>query len=104
MRAKRNYRLIVENSSDIIFTLNEVGDLFIFRLLLNILGYSATDLIGHPFRSVLHPDDIKIVQEAIKHNIMDGRQTPAALNTGSGIFPVNGAGITELGIQSVTQW
>ena len=75
--SEEKYRLIVENSSDIIFTLNEVGDfIYISAAVKNILGYSATDLIGHPFRSVLHPDDIKIVQEAIQHNILDGRQTP----------------------------
>jgi PAS domain S-box-containing protein len=75
--SEEKYRLIVENSSDIIFTLNDAGDfIYISAAVKNILGYNATDLIGHPFRSVLHPDDIKIVQEAIQHNIMDGRQTP----------------------------
>jgi diguanylate cyclase (GGDEF)-like protein/PAS domain S-box-containing protein len=75
--SEEKYRLIVENSSDIIFTLNDAGDfIYISAAVKNILGYNATDLIGHPFRSVLHPDDIKIVQEAIQHNILDGRQTP----------------------------
>jgi diguanylate cyclase (GGDEF)-like protein/PAS domain S-box-containing protein len=75
--SEEKYRMIVENSSDIIFTLNDAGDfIYISAAVKNVLGYNATDLIGRPFRSVLHPDDIKIVQEAIQRNIMDGHQTP----------------------------
>ena len=75
--SEEKYRLIVENSSDIIFTLNGAGDfIYISAAVKNVLGYNATDLIGRPFRSVLHPDDIKIVQEAIQRNIIDGHQAP----------------------------
>ncbi len=75
--SEEKYRLIVENSSDIIFTLNATGDfLYISAAVKNILGYNAADLLGHAFRSILYPDDIKIVQEAIQRNIMDGHQTP----------------------------
>jgi diguanylate cyclase (GGDEF)-like protein/PAS domain S-box-containing protein len=75
--SEEKYRLIVENSSDIIFTLNAEGDfIYVSAAVKNVLGYDAADLTGRPFRSILHPDDIKTVQEAIKRNIMDGHQTP----------------------------
>jgi diguanylate cyclase (GGDEF)-like protein/PAS domain S-box-containing protein len=75
--SEEKYRLIVENSSDIIFTLNAVGEfIYISSSVKNVLGYNATDLIGHPFVSIIHPDDLQVVQQAVQHNIVDGHQTP----------------------------
>jgi diguanylate cyclase (GGDEF)-like protein/PAS domain S-box-containing protein len=75
--SEEKYRLIVENSSDIIFTLDAEGEfIYVSAAVKNVLGYNAAELTGRPFRSILHPDDIKTVQEAIQRNIMDGHQTP----------------------------
>ena len=75
--SEEKYRLIVENSSDIIFTLNAAGEFtFISASVKNMLGYNANDLIGHFFQSVVHADDVKLIQEAIQRNILDGHQTP----------------------------
>jgi len=75
--SEEKYRLIVENSSDIIFTLNAEGNIiYISPSVKNILGYKATDLMGRPFQSLVHPDDIPVVQRAIQRHIQDGHQTP----------------------------
>jgi diguanylate cyclase (GGDEF)-like protein/PAS domain S-box-containing protein len=75
--SEEKYRLIVENSSDIIFTLNAAGDfLYISGSVRNVLGYNASDLVGHPFRLIVHPEDVKLIQDAIQRNILDGNQTP----------------------------
>jgi diguanylate cyclase (GGDEF)-like protein/PAS domain S-box-containing protein len=75
--SEEKYRLIVENSSDIIFTLNSEGKfLYISSSVKNVLGYSAAELTGRLFYSIIHPDDVKIVQAAIQRNIVDGHQTP----------------------------
>ena len=75
--SEEKYRLIVENSSDIIFTLNAAGEfLYISGSVKNVLGYNAPDLVGHPLRLVVHPEDVKLIQDAIQRNILDGHQTP----------------------------
>jgi len=59
----------VENSSGYYFTLNAVGEfIYISSSVKNVLGYNATDLIGHPFVSIIHPDDLQVVQQAVQRN------------------------------------
>ena len=75
--SEAKYRLIVENSIDIIFTLDGEGNfIYVSPSAKKILGYNPDDLVGHPFQSIVHPDDVKIVQAAVKRNTVDGHQTP----------------------------
>jgi len=54
MRAKRNHRLIVENSRDIIFVLNRHGDfIYVSPSINDELGYTPASLIGHPIFSLV---------------------------------------------------
>jgi PAS domain S-box-containing protein len=75
--SEEKYRLIVEKSTDIIFSFNAAGEfLYISPSIKNLLGYDPNDLIGHPFQSLIHPDDFPILQQAIQRNIKDGSQAP----------------------------
>ena len=63
--SEEKYRLIVENSQDIIFTLNGPGEfIYVSPSIKNILGYSPNKIIGRPFNSLVHPEDIHIIQSA----------------------------------------
>jgi len=62
--SEEKYRLIVENSRDLIYTLNTAGEfVYISPSVTSILGYSPQDLIGCSFISYIHPDDLPVVQE-----------------------------------------
>jgi PAS domain S-box-containing protein len=71
--SEEKYRLIVENSTDIIFTLNGRGEfIYLSPSIKNVLGYNQNDLIGVSFRSLVHPDDIHVIDEAIQSHHIDG--------------------------------
>ena len=77
---EEKYRLIVDNSLDIIFTLNSEGKfLYISPSIKKVLGYNQTDLIGQPFHAVVHPDDVAFVIESIKRLFKDGYNTPGGI-------------------------
>jgi diguanylate cyclase (GGDEF)-like protein/PAS domain S-box-containing protein len=112
--SEAKYRLIVENSIDIIFTLDKLGNfIYVSPSAKKILGYNPQDLVGQPFTSLVHPDDIKTVQTSVQRNIMDGHQTPGGTEyrvrhfsgewrwhngTGNGVRDANGAFLYFLGI------
>ena len=75
--SEEKYRLIVENSSDFIYTLNAKGEfIYISPSVRNILGYNPPDLIGRAFTSLVHPDDLHVIEEAI-HRHDEGKEQPA---------------------------
>jgi len=78
--SEEKYRLIVENSRDIIFTLNPARIfVYVSPSIKRVLGYSQTDIIGQTFGSIIHPNDIETVIEAILRNIKDGYNTPGGI-------------------------
>ena len=75
--SEAKYRLIVENSRDIIFVLNPEGEfIYLSPSISSILGYSQDELTGRTFRSLIHPDDLPIIQKVMRLNIENGQQTP----------------------------
>ena len=76
-RSEQKYRLIVEKSTDIIFSFNAAGEfLYVSPSIKNLLGYDPNDLLGHPFQALVHPTDIHVIEQAIQRNIKDGSQAP----------------------------
>jgi len=75
--SEERYRLIVEKSNDVLFTFNIAGEFsYISPSVKNILGYDPSDLIGRSLSSLVHPENVLQMQQAIQHNIKDGSQTP----------------------------
>jgi PAS domain S-box-containing protein len=57
--SEENYRLLVENSRDIIYTLNTDGVFtFVSPAWTTLLGHSVNQVVGQPFQQFVHPDDL----------------------------------------------
>jgi PAS domain S-box-containing protein len=66
--SEEKYRLIVENSQDIIFTLDSAGEFrYVSPSVKRMLGYDQADLMGLPFNSLIHPEDRHIIEDAIQN-------------------------------------
>jgi PAS domain S-box-containing protein len=75
--SEEKYRLIVEKSNDVIFTFDGSEQLtYISPSIKNALGYEPSELIGHTFGSLVHPEDLHILRKVIQRNMQDGSQTP----------------------------
>jgi PAS domain S-box-containing protein len=74
--SEEKYRLIVENNNDVVFTFDRAEQLvYMSSSIKKALGYNPADLIGHTFESLVHPDDLPGLREAIQRNIKDSSQT-----------------------------
>jgi len=57
--SEEKYRLMIENSHDIIYTLTADGVfIFVSPAWTTLLGHPVTQVTGHPFQKFVHPDDI----------------------------------------------
>ena len=78
--SEEKYRLIVENTRDIMFTLNLDEKLvYISPAIKKVLGFNPDEFIGHTFQSIVHPDDIPALRQAIQRNLREGYYTPDGL-------------------------
>lgn len=69
------YRMHIENSSDVIFTLNEEGVFtFISPSWILHFGYSINESIGKSFREFVHPDDEQPLNEYLKRLFVKGQR------------------------------
>ena len=76
-KSEEKYRLIVDNTRDIIFMLNVAGEfIYVSPSVKNALGYNQSDLIGHPFQSIMQEEDIHNVITAVGRNVRDGYKFP----------------------------
>ena len=58
-KSESRYRMLVENSCDIILSLDTGGNFtFVSRAWKAMLGHDPTDIIGHNFREFIHPEDV----------------------------------------------
>ena len=68
--SEEKYRMIVENTRDLIYTINSEGEyVYVSPSVKTMLGYNQTDLIGKSFISLVHPDDIPMIREEIRRNL-----------------------------------
>jgi len=71
---KEKYKLILDNSNDLIAILNQdfEHEYINESAYLNILGYSKEDIIGKRVRDFTHPDDIVRSSKILKRNLIKG--------------------------------
>ena len=75
-QSERLHRFLVENSPDLIYTLGHSG-LFVFvnKRFELLLGYSREELIGKPYSTIVHDDDIEKSLYAFTERRRDDRAT-----------------------------
>ena len=65
-RSEEYFRSLIENSSDIIVTVNELGVFtFVSHTIERILGYRVDDLLGRNLFDLVHPEDRAQVRSAL---------------------------------------
>jgi len=68
------YRLMIENSPDVLFTLNTDGVfMFVSPAWTAHLGHPVTQVIGKPFGHFIHPDDLVSCQAFLKRTLETGQ-------------------------------
>jgi PAS domain S-box-containing protein len=80
-RSEENYRALVENINDVIFKLDIQGRFtYISPMIEHISGYKMRDIIGLPFTSFIHPDDVPGIQASFER-LLAGRLEPYEFRT-----------------------
>lgn len=70
------HRFLVENSPDLIYTLDHSGRFtFINGRVETLLGYSRDELIGNPYCTIVHDDDVEKARYAFTERRRDSRAT-----------------------------
>lgn len=72
-KSESRYRVLVENSCDIIFSLDLTGSFtYVSPAWERILGHDPSEVVGHDFREFVHPEDISRCESAIMTSIQTG--------------------------------
>ncbi len=75
--SEEKFRLLIENSHDIIFTMNtEHLFTFVSPGWTTLLGHPVTEVIGKSFQKFVHPDDIGMCLEYLQRMIATGERQP----------------------------
>lgn len=73
--SEEKYRMLIENSHDVIYTLDKEGIFtFLSPSLTNVLGYQMEEVVGKPFKSFVHPDDINKCEAALRKAMDTGER------------------------------
>jgi two-component system, cell cycle sensor histidine kinase and response regulator CckA len=56
--SESRYRDLVENLDDVVFSLDPLGTIEYVSSAVASYGYTPADLIGKPFQTIVHPDDV----------------------------------------------
>ncbi|MFN8183196.1 MAG: PAS domain S-box protein [Candidatus Nanopelagicales bacterium] len=85
--SEARYRLLVENTSDVVVVSDNHGvPQWISESVQGVLGWPAEDLIGRSFREFIHPDDLPLVAEAHKRlNAGEPARMVVRMHTASGV-------------------
>ena len=64
---EEHYRSLVENSTDMLYRVDDTGRVtYVSPAVYQLSGYTADELIGRPFFEVLHPDDLASVMQSFQ--------------------------------------
>jgi PAS domain S-box-containing protein len=62
--SEEKYRELVEDISDVIYAVDRDGVVaYVSPVIESLIGYAPSELIGHPFAGVIHPEDLQRVRE-----------------------------------------
>jgi len=67
-REEEYFRALIEHALDIVGILNQDGTVRYFSpALTRVLGYQPVELIGMPLTTLVHPDDLRGIQNTLRH-------------------------------------
>jgi len=73
-KSESRYRMLVENSCDIIFSLDPEGNFtYVSPAWKRILGHEVSEVVGHNFRRFVHPEDQPGVVDVIAASLQSGQ-------------------------------
>lgn len=73
-QSERLHRFLVENSPDIVYTLDENGCfVFVNPRIESLLGYTRSELLGCHYTSIVHEDDVALARFALAERRSDER-------------------------------
>lgn len=67
--SRRSYRSLVENTLDIIYSIDTNGRFTYISPNVSHYGYAPEDLIGHPMQEFIHPDDMEEVLASFNRSL-----------------------------------
>jgi PAS domain S-box-containing protein len=74
--SEKQYRSLVENSLDVIFTLSTDGTLSSMNPAFEtITGWPLVEMLGKPFAPIIHPDDLPLAMEILQ-SVLQGETPP----------------------------
>ncbi|MSN24746.1 MAG: EAL domain-containing protein [Geobacter sp.] len=75
-QSEQLHRFLVENSPDLIYTLDDTGRfMFINKRVETLLGYTREELIGKKYCTIVHDEDIEKAHYAFNERRVDNRAT-----------------------------
>ncbi len=71
-QSEEKYRSLVENINEVIFTINIEGTItYVNPVIERVLGTAPENLLGKQFRSLIHPDDMLLVETNLRKSLTD---------------------------------
>lgn len=75
-QSEQLHRFLVENSPDLIYTLDDTGRfMFINKRVESLLGYTREELIGRSYCTIVHDEDVQKAHYAFNERRVDSRAT-----------------------------
>ncbi len=75
-QSEQLHRFLVENSPDLIYTLDDTGRfMFINKRVESLLGYTREELIGRKYYTIVHDEDVEKAHYAFNERRVDNRAT-----------------------------
>ena len=74
--SEQRYRLLVENSREIVFALDPRGVIdFLSASAVTLLGYDIAKLVGSTFDTIIHPEDKTLIREMFRRSLEEGYES-----------------------------
>ncbi len=68
--SEERYRALVENLNELVFTMDAEGNLtYVSPASVHVAAYPADEMIGRPFRTFVHPDDLPGLQSSFERTL-----------------------------------
>ena len=72
--SEAKHRRLIENSHDIIYIVDQTGTMsFMSPSFAVMMGYPVGDVLGRPFASIIHPDDLAVCMTVMQKAMATGR-------------------------------